>query len=226
MTRQRMIGATIEHSGVRFTVWAPKASRVDVAFADSGECVELERFDDGVFEGLVPGIEAGTRYGYMLDRSMPLPDPASRFQPDGPHGPSEVIDPSRFTWTDQGWTGLDMNGLVLYELHAGAFTPEGNYDGVIGQMESLKDLGVTAIELMPVATAPGRWNWGYDGVNLFAPTPIYGRPDDLRRLVDAAHAVGLGVVLDVVYVTNGIVSAYLFDVYVSEKVLNCGEWVI
>ena len=199
MTRQRMIGATIEHPGVRFTVWAPKASRVDVAFADSGECVELERFDDGVFEGLVPGIEAGARYGYMLDRSMPLPDPASRFQPDGPHGPSEVIDPSRFTWTDHGWTGLDMNGLVLYELHAGAFTPEGNYDGVIGQMESLKDLGVTAIELMPVATAPGRWNWGYDGVNLFAPTPIYGRPDDLRRLVDAAHAVGLGVVLDVVY---------------------------
>jgi maltooligosyltrehalose trehalohydrolase len=194
-----MPGATVEDGGVRFRVWAPKVAHVEVVFADSSVAAALDPLEDGVHELVVPGIQAGACYRYRLDGDGPFPDPASRFQPDGPHGPSEVIDPECFAWSDDDWTGLTMDGLVLYELHVGTFTPVGTYEGVIGQLQALKELGITAIELMPVATAPGRWNWGYDGVNLFAPSPNYGRPDDLRRLVNAAHAIGLGVVLDVVY---------------------------
>jgi maltooligosyltrehalose trehalohydrolase len=150
-------------------------------------------------EGFVPGIGVGARYQFRLDGAGPFPDPASRFQPEGVHGPSEVIDPNTFVWSDDDWPGLTMDGQVFYELHVGTFTPDGTYDGVIGQLDALRELGITTIELMPVATSPGCWNWGYDGVNLFAPTPNYGRPDDLRRLVDAAHHAGLGVILDVVY---------------------------
>ncbi len=194
-----MLGANVEGDGVRFTVWAPKVKQVEVVIDEPAQTMALESLSDGMHEGFVRGVGAGARYGYRLDGAGPFPDPVSRFQPDGVHGPSEVIDPSTFAWTDDAWPGLTRDGQVYYELHVGTFTPEGTYDGVIGQLKALKDLGITAIELMPVATCPGRWNWGYDGVNLYAPTPNYGRPDDLRHLIDAAHSVGLGVILDVVY---------------------------
>ncbi len=194
-----MLGANVEGDGVRFTVWAPKVQLVEVVIEEPAQTMALESLSDGMHEGFVRGVGAGARYGYRLDGAGPFPDPVSRFQPDGVHGPSEVIDPSTFAWTDDAWPGLTRDGQVYYELHVGTFTPEGTYDGVIGQLKALKDLGITAIELMPVATCPGRWNWGYDGVNLYAPTPNYGRPDDLRHLIDAAHSVGLGVILDVVY---------------------------
>jgi maltooligosyltrehalose trehalohydrolase len=148
---------------------------------------------------VIQDIGAGARYRYRLDGGDACPDPASRFQPDGVHGSSEVVDPAAFAWTDQNWPGLTMNGLVIYELHVGTYTPEGTFLALIGELPELKRLGVTAIELMPVAEFPGDRNWGYDGVDLFAPSRAYGRPDDLRRLVDAAHGAGLGVILDVVY---------------------------
>ncbi len=194
-------GATLLPDGVRFAVWAPNADRVEVQIEgpDGLAYHPLEREPDGLHTGTVPGLTAGARYRYRLDGGSAFPDPYSRFQPEGVHGPSEVIDPSAFRWTDDAWPGLIPEGLVIYELHLGTYTEEGTYEALIGQLEELKRLGITAIELMPVAECPGRWNWGYDGVDLYAPSHNYGRPDDLRRLVDAAHGVGLGVILDVVY---------------------------
>src|SRR5262249_21257713 len=127
------------------------------------------------------------------------PDPASRFQPDGPHGPSEVVDPKRFAWSDESWLGLVLEGQVIYEMHVGTFTPEGTWAAASRELAELAHLGITMLEMMPVADFPGRFGWGYDGVNLFAPSRLYGTPDDLRRFVNRAHAVGLGVILDVVY---------------------------
>ena len=134
----------------------------------------------------------------MLDGEA-WPDPCSRFQPEGVRGPSRVVDPGAFAWTDGGWQGLALDELVLYELHVGTFTQEGTFDAAIPHLEELRELGVTAIELMPVATFPGDRGWGYDGVYTWAPHPAYGGPEGLARLVDAAHAAGLGVFLDVVY---------------------------
>ena len=142
---------------------------------------------------------AGTLYRYRVNEEWGYPDPCSRSQPEGVHGPSQVVDPAVFRWTDGGWRGPDAESLVIYELHVGTYTPEGTFDAMIGQLDGLRDLGVNALELMPVAEFPGRRNWGYDGVDLFAPASAYGGPDALRRLVDAAHARGLGIILDVVY---------------------------
>jgi maltooligosyltrehalose trehalohydrolase len=152
----------------------------------------------GVWEGRFPG-GAGTRYRYRLDGDRAWPDPCSRAQPEGVRGPSEVVDAGAFPWSDGGWRGVALRDLVLYELHVGTFTPEGTFDAVIPRLPALRELGITAIEVMPVATFPGERNWGYDGVYAFAPHPAYGGPGGLARLVDAAHAAGLGVVLDVVY---------------------------
>jgi maltooligosyltrehalose trehalohydrolase len=195
------LGATVTPEGVLFRVWAPKADRVEVEVERQGdrEHHPLTRDEDGLHFGLLPGIAAGARYRYRLDGGDAYPDPASRFQPKGVHGPTEVVDPAAFAWTDHDWPGITMNGLVIYELHLGTYTPEGTFAALIGELPELKRLGVTAIELMPVAEFPGDRNWGYDGVDLFAPSRAYGRPDDLRRLVDAAHGIGLGVLLDVVY---------------------------
>ncbi|CAA9567147.1 MAG: GH13_10 / GH13 / GH13_9 / GH13_36 / GH13_ 37 / CBM48 / GH13_8 / GH13_11 [uncultured Thermomicrobiales bacterium] len=194
-------GANVVPGGVRFAVWAPNARLVEVELhGDGGPSTHpLSPGADGVHEGTVPGIGAGAHYKYRLDGGQGFPDPYSRFQPDGVHGPSEVIDPGAFAWHDRDWPGLAAEGLVIYECHVGTMTPEGTFDALIGQLDVLKRLGVSAIELMPVAACPGRWNWGYDGVALYAPSANYGRPDDLRRLVDAAHGIGLGVILDVVY---------------------------
>lgn len=204
-------GAHIDGDGVRFSVWAPNATRVDVEIyvGDEPRIVAMERADDGVFSATVPGIGAGTAYAYRLDGGDPRPDPYSRYQPEGVHGPSMVIDPSAFAWTDGGWRGVNAQDMVVYELHIGTMTREGTFLSLIEQLRELKELGVTAIELMPVAQCPGRWNWGYDGVNLFAPSNAYGTPDDLRHLVDAAHGVGLGVILDVVYNHLGPEGNYL-----------------
>ena len=143
-------------------------------------------------------MSSGDRYGYRLDGAEPLPDPVSRSQPDGVHTLSEVVDPAAFTWTDEYWTGVPLPNFVIYELHIGTFTPEGTFDAAAARLPELAALGITAIELMPVAEFPGRRNWGYDGVHLYAPHHAYGGSAGLKRLVDAAHALRIGVVLDVV----------------------------
>lgn len=193
------LGARVDRDGgVRFRVWAPKCRRVDVV--RGGATVPLVRGATGLFDGTAKDARAGERYRLRLDGTAPdVPDPASRFQPDGPGGPSEIIDPSAFAWTDARWRGVELRGQVIYELHVGTFTKEGTYRAAIHELAALRDVGVTSIELMPVAEFPGRFGWGYDGVFLYAPFHGYGRPDDLRALVDAAHAHGLGVLLDVVY---------------------------
>ena len=148
---------------------------------------------------MATGVEAGARYRYRLDGNPGLfPDPAARFQPDGPHGPSQVVDPHQFAWNDFAWKGVPADDQVLYEMHIGTFTPEGTWAAAVTRLPELAELGVTAVCVMPVADFPGRFGWGYDGVSLYAPTRLYGSPDDMRRFVDAAHGLGLGVLLDVV----------------------------
>lgn len=214
---QPAFGANVENTGVRFSVWAPNASTVDVELfgGDGSSLVEMSPRAEGEFEVFVPGIEAGARYAFRLDGGDYRPDPYSRFQPEGVHGPSEVVDPSTYEWNDTGWSGITREGLVVYELHIGTMTAEGTFLSLIRELPELRNLGVTAIEIMPVAQCPGRWNWGYDGVDLFAPMNAYGSPDDLRRLVDAAHQAGLGVILDVVYNHLGPEGNYL-SVYANE----------
>jgi maltooligosyltrehalose trehalohydrolase len=196
--RRLPIGAEPHDGGVHFRVWAPEVREVEVVFESSPEA-RLAPDDGGYHSGFVPGLSPGAAYRFRLDGRGPFPDPASRFQPDGPHGPSQVVDPSLFPWSDRDWPGLGANGQVLYELHLGTFTPEGSWEGAARELLRLRRLGVTAVELMPVADFPGRFGWGYDGVNLFAPCRLYGSPDDFRRFVDRAHEIGLGVILDVVY---------------------------
>lgn len=220
--RRYPIGAEPTSDGVHFRVWAPRRTRVSVVA--EGRAVELRAENGGYFSAEVSGLRPGARYRFRLDDEGEFPDPASRFQPEGPHGPSEVIDP-RFAWTDSAWRGPELDKQVLYELHVGLYTPEGTYRAMIGQLDHLKELGVTCLELMPVAEFPGTFGWGYDGVDLFAPTRLYGRPDDLRALVDAAHARGLAVILDVVYNHLGPDGNYLglyANEYVSKKYKN--EW--
>ncbi len=190
-------------------MWAPTRAAIELILEKTGGVHRLDRRDDGTFVGSVPGVRAGDRYRYRVDGRGPFPDPASRFQPEGVHGPSEVVDASAFRWNDSGWTGIALEDLVLYELHVGTFTPAGTYAGVIGRLPYLRDLGVSAIELLPLGDFPGERNWGYDGVAPFAPARFYGRPDDLRRLVDEAHGHGLAVLLDVVYNHFGPDGAYL-----------------
>ncbi|HXS99659.1 MAG TPA: malto-oligosyltrehalose trehalohydrolase [Elusimicrobiota bacterium] len=197
-----LLGARPGPEGVFFRVWAPRARSVAVELergARPPASSPLRRTQDGCFEGLVAGAAAGDEYRYRVDGAGPFPDPASRFQPRGVHGPSLVVDPGSFRWTDGGWKGVPPGELVFYELHVGAFTPEGTFDGVAARLGELSDLGATAIELMPVGDFPGSRNWGYDGTAIFAPARAYGDPDSFRRLVDSAHARGLAVFLDVVY---------------------------
>lgn len=197
-SRRLPIGAELVPGGVHFRVRAPGRKRVDVV-VEGGAEHPLVSDGNGYFEGLVAGLRASARYRYRLDGDGAFPDPASRCQPDGPHGPSEVIDPSTFPWTDGAWRGIHLEGQVLMEIHVGTFTPEGTWESAARRIPDLVDVGVTTVELMPVGDFPGEFGWGYDAVSLFAPTRLYGRPDDLRRFVDAAHAHGVGVILDVVY---------------------------
>jgi maltooligosyltrehalose trehalohydrolase len=198
--RRLPVGAEVQAGGgVHFRVWAPGRRSVDVAPEPGGAAVRLDAERDGYFSGLVVHAAAGTRYRYRLDGGQSFPDPASRFQPEGPHGPSQVVDPGRFAWRDDGWRGVEPRGQVLYEMHIGTFTAEGTWDAAARELPALAELGVTVIELMPVAEFPGRFGWGYDGVDLFAPTRLYGDPDAFRSFVDRAHLLRLGVILDVVY---------------------------
>ncbi|HEV2359805.1 MAG TPA: malto-oligosyltrehalose trehalohydrolase [bacterium] len=203
----------------RFRVWAPRASAVEVYLVTPrSRRVALASCDGGYYEAVVPDVEAGARYRYVLDGTVDYPDPASRLQPDGVHGPSQVVD-AAFAWKDAGWRGLPLAEYVIYELHVGAFSAAGTFDGVMGELEALADLGVTAIELMPVAQFPGRRNWGYDAVYLYAVHPEYGGAEGLKRLVDACHRRGLAVVLDVVYNHLGPEGNYLgaFGPYFTDR---------
>jgi len=199
-------GALVHDDAVTFRVWAPSADEVALELDD--DTLPLSPSDDGVFERTVEHASPGTRYQFRLDEDGPVPDPASRFQPEGVHGPSEVVDPDAYEWDDADWDGVARADLVIYELHVGAFTEDGSFDGVREQLSYLKDLGVTAIELMPVHDFPGDRNWGYDPAAWFAPARAYGQPEDLRRLVDAAHQTGLAVLLDVIYNHLGPDGAY------------------
>jgi maltooligosyltrehalose trehalohydrolase len=187
-------------AGTEFRVWAPRAESLAVRLVgEEPRTVALEAAGGGVFEALVPDVGAGADYFYLLDGERERPDPVSRSQPSGVHGPSRVVEPGGFVWTDSGWQGLALKDYVVYELHVGTFTPEGTFDAVTRKLAHLKSLGVTAVELMPVAEFPGGRNWGYDGAHLYAPQSTYGGPEGLKRLVDACHREGLAFVLDVVY---------------------------
>jgi maltooligosyltrehalose trehalohydrolase len=227
--RRLPVGADLAPGGVHFRVWAPRCRRVEVVFAgEPAEWpveVELAPEADGYFSGAVAGVGDGALYRYRLDAGEAFPDPASRFQPEGPHGPSQVVDPSRFRWTDGEWRGAGREGQVLYEMHIGTFTQEGTWEAAARQLPALAELGITVIEVMPVSEFPGRFGWGYDGVALFAPYHGYGGPDDFRRFVDGAHAVGLGVILDVVYNHLGPDGNYLkqfSEHYFTDKYTN--DW--
>ena len=192
-----------------FLVWAPFASEVEVVLSGSEEkAVRLERGPSGYFSGNVPACGNGTRYFFRLDQGGLLPDPASRFQPKGVHGPSEVVH-TEFEWTDPYWGGVPLRDFIIYELHVGTFSADGTFDGVIAHLPELKALGVTVIEIMPVAQFPGKRNWGYDGVGMYAVQESYGGPSGLKRLVNSAHSLGLAVVLDVVYNHLGPEGNYL-----------------
>jgi maltooligosyltrehalose trehalohydrolase len=201
------LGATPTSAGTEFLVWAPDAGAADVSVEGKGVS-RLERLEGGYFGGLVEDAGAGNLYRFSIDQRGPYPDPASRYQPRGVHGPSQIVDPDAYRWHDSAWSGRRLRDLVFYELHVGTFTPEGTFAGVRSKLPYLRDLGVTAIELMPLADFPGRRNWGYDGASLFAPARCYGSPDELRELVDAAHTEGLAVYLDVVYNHFGPDGAY------------------
>lgn len=202
--RRLPIGAELRpDSGVHFRVWAPGRHRVQLVLTRTGggpaTTTDLEAENDGYWSTGLREAAAGDLYQFRLDGDPQLAaDPASRFQPEGPEGPSRIVEPT-FAWTDSDWRGVTLEGQVLYEMHIGTFTREGSWAAAAAQLESLAELGVTLLEIMPVADFAGRFGWGYDGVSLFAPTRLYGEPDDFRRFVDRAHEVGLGVILDVVY---------------------------
>ena len=209
-------GAECQRDGrVRFRLWAPSAKQVSVRLQGSdGSASEtavlpMNANRDGWFELIADGAGSGSRYKYVIDGRVEVPDPASRFQPSDVHGPSEVVDPYAFDWQDASWKGKPWHHAVIYELHVGTFSPEGTFAGVEKRLDHLAALGVTAVELMPLADFPGRRNWGYDGVYQFAPDSQYGRLEDLKRLVQTAHAKGLMMFLDVVYNHFGPEGNYL-----------------
>jgi maltooligosyltrehalose trehalohydrolase len=202
----------IADGGILFRVWAPLAHSVAVRILGQPiRRIEMNSTGEGVFEVVAPEVDAGADYKYVIDNDRERPDPVSRWQPEGVHGPSRVVDPERFVWTDQGWEGIPLKDFLIYELHIGTFTPEGTFDSAISKLPFLKELGITAVEIMPVAEFPGGRNWGYDGAHIYAPQSTYGGPDGLKRLVDACHREGLAVVLDVVYNHLGPEGNYLGD---------------
>ena len=200
-----------EDGSVRFRLWAPAARQVDVCPTGPRGSVRfaMDHCDGGWFELITDAAKSGSQYHFQIDGEHQVPDPASRFQPRDVHGPSEVVDPFAFEWRDQTWRGRRWEEAVIYELHVGAFTPAGTFSAVGERLDYLADLGITAVELMPVADFPGKRNWGYDGVFPFAPDSIYGRPEDLKELVQSAHEHGIMVLLDVVYNHLGPEGNYL-----------------
>jgi malto-oligosyltrehalose trehalohydrolase len=208
-------GADMRPDGmVRFRLWAPAQGQISLFIEGQAGPMPITPLEDGWHE-LTVEATAGTRYRFMLPGGLLVPDPASRYQPEDVHGPSEVIDPHAYQWSDGGWRGRPWEESVIYELHIGTFTSEGTFRAAIDKLDDLVELGVTAIELMPIADFPGARNWGYDGVYLFAPDATYGRPEDLKVLADAAHAKGLMIFLDVVYNHFGPDGNYL-DAYACQ----------
>lgn len=227
--RKMPIGAELMDGGAHFRVWAPRSRNVAVQLHSSASdgrvsSAGLEPEGDGYFSGFVVEVSPGMRYRFQLD-SGTFPDPASRFQPEGPHGPSQIVDASAFRWTDSGWRGVPFEGQVIYEMHIGTFTREGSWRSAMEQLPELAKLGISVLEVMPVGDFPGRFGWGYDAVDLFAPTRLYGAPDDFRAFVDRAHSLGLGVILDVVYNHIGPDGNYLKEFsldYFTDRYQN--EW--
>ncbi len=230
--RRYPIGAElIGPNKTHFRVWAPKAKNVDLVLESGAEknaersFHPLTREDGGYFSGTAEA-GAGALYRFRINDAENFhPDPASRFQPQGPHGPSCIVDPTQFKWTDEKWRGVKMRGQIVYEMHIGTFTPEGTWRAAAEQLAELARIGITVIEMMPIADFPGNFGWGYDGVDLFAPTRLYGTPDDLRAFVDRAHSLGLAVILDVVYNHFGPDGNYLAvysDDYLTRE--NENDW--
>lgn len=218
-------GAWIDERGTaHFRVWAPSAKSVEAVSEDGSSLLTLTPTERGYFAASTGGLAPGALYMYRIDGRQPRPDPASRFQPQGPHGPSQLVEPHAYPWRDGTWRGAQMHGQVLYELHVGTFTPQGTLDAACERLRWLKHLGITMLELMPVAEFPGRWNWGYDGVNLYAPFHGYGDYEALKRFVDTAHETGLAVILDVVYNHLGPDGNYLREFSEHYYADRCTEW--
>ena len=203
----------------QFLLWAPHSRSVSLKLVENGRTIPMNALQGGYHQAVVGDLSAGTRYCYCLEDGRELPDPASRFQPEGVHGPSQLVDTGAFRWTDHNWKGRELQGSVLYELHIGTYTREGTFDGLVPHLAYLAELGVTSLEIMPVAQFPGACNWGYDGVYEYAPQNSYGGPEGLQRLVDAIHAHGLAVILDVVYNHLGPEGNYLnaFAPYFTDR---------
>jgi len=232
--RRYPIGAElIGPNETHFRIWAPKAQHVELVLEESATKNAKRTFHPldpekgGYFSGAA-NVGAGACYWFRVNRAEHFhPDPASRFQPDGPHGPSCVEDPTTFQWTDSHWLGVKLKGQIIYEMHVGTFTREGTWRAAAGKLAELARIGITLIEMMPIADFPGKFGWGYDGVDLFAPTHLYGTPDDLRAFVNRAHSLGLGVILDVVYNHFGpdgnYLGVYSNDYLIREKENDWGE---
>ncbi|HTQ35922.1 MAG TPA: malto-oligosyltrehalose trehalohydrolase [Steroidobacteraceae bacterium] len=219
-----MLGARLAGTRCEFRTWAPQARQVHVELYGEGtRRAALLAAGEGYFTATVEGVRAGQTYRYLLDGKA-LPDPCSRFQPDGPHGPSGIVDAAAYRWHDAGWPGVGLEGLVLYELHVGTFTTAGTFAAAIERLGHLRALGVTVIEIMPLAECPGRFNWGYDGVFWFAPSHNYGPYEAFKSFVDAAHATGLGVILDVVYNHLGPDGNYLRSFSPHYMTARATEW--
>jgi maltooligosyltrehalose trehalohydrolase len=210
-------GATVNGATTDFRVWAPRAQRIAVRLLGHGD-LPMRRQAGGTFT-LTTSARPGDRYFYIVDDQQPVPDPVSRLLPEGVNGPTEIVDPRAYGWSDAGWCGIELADYIIYELHVGTFTPPGTFDGVIGRLDYLKQLGISVIEIMPVAAFPGKRNWGYDGVSPYAVQASYGGPGGLKRLVDAAHRAGLGIMLDVVYNHLGPEGNYLrfFGPYFTDR---------
>ncbi len=217
------VGGQLYEGGASFRVWADGHNEVSVRVQDSQH--KLLAQSNGYFSGSVEGAREGDTYTFLVDGRGPFPDPASRSQPEGPHGPSKLVDPNRFAWSDAAWSGIELARQIIYELHIGTFTREGTWRAAMKELKELANLGITAVEVMPVADFAGTFGWGYDGVDLFAPTRNYGSPDDFRGFVNEAHAQGLGVLLDVVYNHVGPDGNYLAmfsESYFTKK--HSTEW--
>jgi maltooligosyltrehalose trehalohydrolase len=220
LTQPAQIGAhRLPDGSWEFLLWAPHARSVRLDLCSCKELINMEPLPRGYFRTNVTEVDEGAQYLYRLDNNRGLPDPASRFQPQGVHGPSQIVDPGSFQWTDQDLKGISLESSIFYEIHVGAYTQEGTFDALIPHLAYLADLGITTIELMPIAQFPGSRNWGYDGVYPFAPQNSYGGPAALQRLVDSAHAHGLAVALDVVYNHLGPEGNYLsaFGPYFTDR---------
>jgi len=229
------IGAEVFPEGTHFRVWAPKCQKVELVLENQNSnrhsiniTHNLKSEENGYFSTLIPEAKNGTLYQFRLNKESRLyPDPASRFQPQGPHGPSQVIDPSSFKWADKEWKGVPDKGRVIYEMHIGTFTQAGTWASAQQELIELSNLGITIIEMMPINEFHGNFGWGYDGVNLFAPSHNYGSPDDLRAFIDHAHMLDIAVILDVIYNHFGpegnYIKAFSNDYFTSNKKTDWGE---